>query len=617
MCGSFFERSGNRWGVAMLRESVRLLRSGWKSLLLFELGFQLMSLTMLVPLVGALVDGAIRLTGLRYLTKANLELLLRSFWTLPLIVVLILIAAFYMLVQFAGTIVCLDAAHRGIRLTFGGLLHEISSSVRRFFAPGILSLLGYLLLLIPMVTTPAAGGIISALDMPDVLGSLIGNQRLLIPVYAGIALVCLLVSIRWILALPVFVCRRCSFRAARRQSRQWMQGKSIRVFFGMLLWSLLYILILMALLCLITGVGIGLISWAGGSVFYGKMPLRVLRYCLLGVIFVFSAGSVPYFSAGMMACYARLRDERMVFRKCLYSERRHTHRQKRERIFAGIVACVLLTFNITYLYRFATGDASLRFVLTAEPMVIAHRGASADAPENTIYAFAAAMEIGADGIELDIQQTADGVLVVTHDLNLKRISGWNRKISEVTYEELRDLDVGSWFDPMYQAARLMTLEEVFRFTDGHVFLNIELKSDAEGERMEEKVADLIVQYGLENRCCVTSFSYASLKKIKAYCPEIRTGFIMSYAYGNFYDLEAADAFSIRSMFINQQIVSYAHQNGKEVYAWTVNTVPEMQRMLNLSVDHVITDKPELLAAQIDRDSTEDTLLDAVLRLISS
>lgn len=600
----------------MFRESVRMLKLAWRRLLLFELAVQLTSLTLLVPLIGVLVELAIRLSGLEYLTRENIGQLLGSVWTFPLAAMLLALGLVYLLVQFTGVIACLDAACQGRRLPLGELVQELLSGVRRFFAPGTSGLALHLLLLVPMITVSAAGGVLSALGLPDLPGSLIGSQTLLIPVYAGIAAICLLLNIRRLPALPLFVTRRCSFRAAIRRSRRWMKGKAAGVFFSMLLWNMLYAGLLLAVLCLITWAGISLISHFGGSVIYGKMPLRILRYVLLGVIFVFSAGAVPHFSAGMMACWCRIRKERETPRKCIPAKSRKPLTRRSSRLLAVTAAAVLLTVNAAYLYRMATGEAALRFVFSAEPMTIAHRGASADAPENTIYAFAGAMETGADGIELDVQQTADGIAVVTHDSNLRRISGLNRKVSDVTYEELLDLDVGSWFDPAFQEARIMTLEEVFQFTGGEIFLNIELKSDAVGNGLEEQVAGLITEYGLEDRCCVTSFSYPALRRIKEIRPEIRTGFIMSYAYGNFYDLEAADAFSIKSTFINRQVVGYAHQRGKEIYAWTVNSVPEMQRMLNLSVDHIITDKPGLLLAQIDRDSTEDTLLDAVLRLTS-
>lgn len=121
---------------------------------------------------------------------------------------------------------------------------------------------------------------------------------------------------------------------------------------------------------------------------------------------------------------------------------------------------------------------------------------------------------------------------------------------------------------------------------------------------------------MENKCCVTSFSYDSLKKIKKYNSNIKTGLIMSIATGNFYTLDAADAFSIKSTFISTQVVSNAHLQGKEIYAWTVNNTGEMRRMLNVNADHIITDRPELLLEQIDRNITEDTLLDTALNLIS-
>ncbi len=603
----------------MLREGKRLLSETWRPIFLFELIVQLIGLALFVPLVGALTDGTVRLAGLRYLTKANMELLLRSVWALPLLAVLLCLAALYMLIQFTGVIVILDARQECEKLTFGGLVHEILSGLRRFFAPGRGQLLLHLLLLVPLVTSSAAGGIISAIGLPDIIGSFVKDPTLLIPVYVGIAVICLLVSVRSILALPLFICRRCSFRAARRQSRQWMRGCSVRVFFGLLLWTLLYLTMLLLILFLLTALGIGLVSLFGGAVTYGKVPLRVLRYGLLAVIWFFSAFAVPYFATGIMVYYRRLRDARhRTLRRCpsASSAAEKGKRQKR-RIFSAFVGVLLLAADGIYLYRLISGENALRFALRVEPVVVAHRGASADAPENTMYAFEKAIALGADGIELDVQQTADGILVVTHDLSLKRISGLSRKVSELTYAELQRVDVGSWFDPMYAQARITSLEEVLAFVDGRVFLNIELKSDAVGEHLEEKVVDLIMAYGLEDKCCVTSFSYASLKKIKACCPDIRTGFIMSHAYGDFYHLEAVDAFSIKSIFINQQVVNNAHQSGKEVYVWTVNTVPEMQRMLNLDVDHIITDKPELLRAQIDCESTEDTLIEAVLRLTAT
>ena len=239
---------------------------------------------------------------------------------------------------------------------------------------------------------------------------------------------------------------------------------------------------------------------------------------------------------------------------------------------------------------------------------MAHRGLSADAPENTLYAFSGAIDAGADYIELDVQQTKDGVLVVMHDQNLRRTTGRNQNIWEVNYADIQDLDAGSWFDPAYANARIPTLEETLQFVDKRAKLNIEIKPTAHTtDTLEADVAALITQYGYADFCVVTSFSYAALKAIKTVNPNIPTGYVMSVAYGQFYDLQYADAFSLNKVFVTNQVVNAAHQAGKEVYAWTVNSVSEVRSLCNLRVDGIITDDPVMVQDAVSRENTSETL----------
>ena len=269
------------------------------------------------------------------------------------------------------------------------------------------------------------------------------------------------------------------------------------------------------------------------------------------------------------------------------------HIRPRSRFLAVIAASVLGIVSVTCLYIAVSENNALRFLFHQAPLIIAHRGASDTAPENTAFAFEAAINVGADGIELDVQQTADGVLIVFHDMNMERITGLDKNVSDVTYEEIQSLDAGRWFAPEFSGAGIMTFEEVLAFIDGRCFLNIELKNFSQKLNGEKQAADLILKYNMEDKCCVTSFSYDTLKRIKKCSEDIHTGLIMSRASGYFYDLEAADAFSIKSMFIKEQTIVNAHRCGKEVYAWTVNTSAEMKRLADIGADHIITDKPEL------------------------
>ena len=183
-----------------------------------------------------------------------------------------------------------------------------------------------------------------------------------------------------------------------------------------------------------------------------------------------------------------------------------------------------------------------------------------------------------------------------------------RSIWEVDYDEIADLDAGSWFDPAYANARISTLEDVLRFVGGKVQLNIEIKPTKHNtDDLEQNVADLIAQYGYEDKCWVTSFSYTSLKKVKQANPNIRTGYIMSVAYGRFYTLKYADAFSLNKVFITRQVVNSAHQAGKQVFAWTVNSTSEVRSLCNLHVDSIITDDPVMAQQVIARNNSSETL----------
>lgn len=599
----------------MFRESIKLLRKTGRTLILFEAGVQLVTFAAVIPLVGIIAEAAIHLAGLKYLTNSNITRLLSSVWTYPAVALIVLLSAAQVLLHFTGVIACLNAAAEGRRIRFSELIYELLSSLRRMFARGAGTLVLHLVLLLPAISVPAAGGMISAMGIPDIVSRLISDPDNILPVYTAAVFLSILLSIHWIIALPIYVCRRCSFRAARRQSKSLISSAAaFKLLAGLLMWSFSYIAVFAAVIVIITAAGISVLSSFGILVTYGSEPLRLIRYCLLFTAFLFSAGAVPFLSAGMFVRYEKLLAGRRAIG--IHSHEKSLRKTRKNTIAAVIAAVVLVCVDGAYIYRLASGEAAVRFVLNVRPQTIAHRGASASAPENTEYAFAAAMEQGADGIELDVQQTKDGVPVVIHDLNLKRVAGINKKVSSFTYDELADIDVGSWFGEEYSDARIMSLEDVFILTEGKIFLNIELKRGAKNKGVEEKVAQLIDEYDLRNKCCVTSFSYDSLKLIKQYDPEIKTGLIMSIATGNFYTLEAADAFSIKSTFVNAQVVGNAHQQGKEIYAWTVNNTGEMRRMLNVNADHIITDRPELLMEQIDRNITEDTFLDTALRLLS-
>lgn len=597
---------------------MRRLTAHWKPLILFEILWKLVTLLVIAPACAGLIQLAIHLAKLKYLTTSNLLQFLRSPWTILLLAVLLLLAALYTLFEIAAVCTCFrQSRFQKVRTTLGRMVRSGLQSVLHFFRGGGPFLVLHLLVLIPLMQFSATSGIFTAMGIPDFLAYYMTKKEFLLPIYVAAIILCCLLSVRWVFSSVLFTQNQCSYRSARATSVQLVRGRFWQTFFSVLVWNCCYFAALLVFLCLITVVVLMVIRATGSNDLIMSQAMRILKLLIQIVLWSFSFFATPICMAHLTA----LLEKRCVqMPEVVLPEPIPLSRSAKpfRRSTAVLTACCFtvaaLGLNLSYVYSVFTGKANFRLALFQNPTVMAHRGLSADAPENTLYAFSDAISVGADFIELDVQQTRDGVLVVMHDSNLKRTTGVNKDIWDVDYADIQNLDAGSWFDPAYANARIPTLEETLQFVDKRARLNIEIKPTKPtkptkhgSDTLEQDVAELITQYQYTDACYVTSFSYGSLKKVKEVNPEIRTGYLMSVAYGQFYSLKYADAFSLNKVFVTSQVVNAAHQQGKQIFAWTVNSMSEVRSLCNLHVDSIITDDPVMVQNVISRDSTGETL----------
>lgn len=591
---------------------MRRLTAHWKPLILFEILWKLVTLLVIAPACAGLIQLAIHLAKLKYLTTSNLLQFLRSPWTILLLAVLLLLAALYTLFEIAAVCTCFrQSRFQKVRTTLGRMVRSGLQSVLHFFRGGGPFLVLHLLVLIPLMQFSATSGIFTAMGIPDFLAYYMTKKEFLLPIYVAAIILCCLLSVRWVFSSVLFTQNQCSYRSARATSVQLVRGRFWQTFFSVLVWNCCYFAALLVFLCMITVVVLMVIRATGSNDLIMSQAMRILKLLIQIVLWSFSFFATPICMAHLTA----LLEKRCVqMPEVVLPEPVPLSRSAKpfRRSTAVLTACCFtvaaLGLNLSYVYSVFTGKANFRLALFQNPTVMAHRGLSADAPENTLYAFSDAISVGADFIELDVQQTRDGVLVVMHDSNLKRTTGVNKDIWDVDYADIQNLDAGSWFDPAYVNARIPTLEETLQFVDKRAKLNIEIKPTKHGsDTLEQDVAELITRYQYTDACYVTSFSYGSLKKVKEVNPEIRTGYLMSVAYGQFYSLKYADAFSLNKVFVTSQVVNAAHQQGKQIFAWTVNSMSEVRSLCNLHVDSIITDDPVMVQNVISRDSTGETL----------
>lgn len=234
-----------------------------------------------------------------------------------------------------------------------------------------------------------------------------------------------------------------------------------------------------------------------------------------------------------------------------------------------------------------------------KPLIIAHRGASAYAPENTLAAFKKAIELGADGIELDVHLSKDGEVVVIHDYSVDRTSNGKGQVAELSLKELKALDFGNWFSGQYRNENIPLLEEVLELLKGwNGLLNIEIKHNRlEGcSQIEEKVLKLLHTYGFLDKVIISSFDHYSLIKIKEIEPSIRICPLYTAALYKPWEYAASlNAFAIHPHYhtVTPDVVNQCHERGINVNVYTVDLPQHIKLMMDAGVDGIITNVPDV------------------------
>ena len=224
--------------------------------------------------------------------------------------------------------------------------------------------------------------------------------------------------------------------------------------------------------------------------------------------------------------------------------------------------------------------------------VIAHRGASGATPENTMASFQRAILDKADWIELDVQENADDVIVVAHDSDFLKVAGSDLKVWDATNENLRNLDIGSWYAPEYSNQRVPTLRQALELAKNKLGVVIELKYYGHDRNLESRVVDIVEQTGMESDIMIMSLKIDGLRKITALRPTWIRGLLNTASIGDLTRLDL-DFLALNSMAASLAMIHHTHKQGMKVYVWTVNDPVQMSVMMSRGVDGIITDEPAL------------------------
>ncbi len=228
-------------------------------------------------------------------------------------------------------------------------------------------------------------------------------------------------------------------------------------------------------------------------------------------------------------------------------------------------------------------------------IVTAHKGFSSAAPENSLSAIRKAIEVGADYAEIDVQETADGVIILNHDRDLMRVANVPRKISEMTLAQVRGVDIGSKFSPEFAGERVPTLAEVIELARERIKIQIELKFYEKNRRLAGDVARLVQREHFETQCVVSSLHYDGLMEARRINPGLRTAAIVTVAIGDIDKLDV-DGLSVSARNLSNRLIRAVRARDKDLYVWTVDDPRQMITLMERGVPNIVTNRPDLLVA---------------------
>ena len=591
------------------KKVVDILKYNLGALVKFELIFKVLSLLFFTPIFMKSFTLIMKLTGYNYITIENILSFLIKPLTIIMLLILILLLLVYSMFDIVTIIVILDSSYHKVKIKVIDAISISLNKCKKIFSLKNIPLAFLVLFLIPFLNIGLSSSFITTIKIPEFILDFIVNNKLLLSLFLLLILFLIIILLRWIYSLHYFILEDVSFKEARKKSLELSRGRHIKDIITLIvvsfLISLFYIIFIIIGILLIL-----LFNKIFGKLILLKSLTSTIIWLFLAISFVLVtllATPISYTTISVLFYnHKKECNEKIKLNKIVSNKNNKVTKKLKVVVSLLAVISLLLGTLFTYLVYKGKYNLNIEYVRTLE--ITAHRGASTNYPENTMSAFKGAKELGADYVELDVQMTKDGKIVVSHDTNLYRVTGVNKEIISMNYNEIKELDAGSFFDKKFNYERIPLFSEVVKWAkENNMKLNVELKPTGREKDFEKAVIDIIKEYDYEDYCVLTSQVYSVLENSKKYDKNIKTVYVMSLAVGDVLLLDSADNFSVEASNVNKSLVTKVHNAGKELYVWTVNTEDNIKKMLDYNVDNIITDNITLAKDTIMESKTSNVI----------
>ena len=577
-----------------IKTSISSFKNNIKQTIIFELVFNAISIGTIYLLNKLIFSFSLKITHIEYLSNATIWPWLRSPFTIIILFVSFFIWLFMSIIEISAIIRNYNSK---TKISCWQMFYSGIKDAPRIFYEKSTRLIWYIVIIIPAMGSIGAFNITRSVFIPEYITAFINSRPILWTLMVIGLTILYIYSIKWTYTLFYFQLKKENIKASIKDTNKKMRSLIFHTLIGKVLLLLFIILLLAAFGVLIIGVLVLLCRIFINNDFGYQLALNICFWI---------PTIIKYFSQ-LLIVPLEISYVSLIFKKnnhfikhLNYHDSLSVASSRIKRV--GIVT-ILLALFVNILIVYSSGIESYHNLRKADniPEISAHRGSSINAPENTIPAFDQAIQDKADWIELDVHETKDNVLVISHDANLKRTTGKNLFIYNLTYAELEKLNVRSSISSDYGDVHIPTLEEVLSRYQGKIKLNIELKPTGHENNYAQSVIDLIKKYNFEGNCMVASMNEPILKEVKSIDPNITILYNMMIAEGDISKLSFIDNYSVEQSYITSSLIDSVHKQNKQIFAWTVNDPDTIRKFADMGVDNIISDNPTLVRSILVHD----------------
>ena len=544
-----------------------------------------------------LVKGMMLVSGVTYIAPVNLKQVLLNPLSIIMMLLFAVIVTLMSLFEIAGLLHTFSVAQAGREMNLTCMFMAGFRACWKALNPRNWPIMVFILVLVPLTKLLPLSGSTFKLILPGFVNQTIDYTKWLNVLYYVLYWVLILFLAVYIFSINGFVLQKESFFKSCSKSRKLCKGHVIEVLLNMFLLTVILNFTINSVSSIIVVNGEELMSFMRrtGNVVAKSEAVGTYTYALRQVLKSFLSPAIN--NAALTVLFYKFLDDKTK-KETVSSEVHELKEYSMKRTVAFVVSLAVVSLAIigvmTYRYSYL-------FESVDRPLVCAHRGDNVNAPENTMPAFELAASENLKWIELDVHQTSDGVIVCNHDSTIKRVTGRNLAIHDVTYEDLSKIELGPWMPGEYEHVHICTLREALELAkENDMNVQVELKGHPADKNFEENVIKVINETGMHDNVMIIAQDASRLMRVMEIDPTITKGYCMVIAVGDLNDIEYTDNITIEETYVTPELVRAMHEKGIKVFCWTVDLDDTVQYLVSCDVDVIGTDNPMLINNALDK-----------------